>query len=299
MISTKSSRANYPARESAHAPAYYAEHQLNCDFWFKLVDIRRLVTDDLLGVIEELKLLRNVHYADRPVSLYGGMVDLPLVVTRPDGRRFFDSDERESITDGRLWAEWDSEATAGLGAIEREIRENLLGSAVWSALEPTARTFIATGEQLFRAHRGDPGFDFASVIGSFGKALEVQCNSTLRRALQHAPLNARLAKIHDVTRDVTEGRPLSLGELAHAVGGEREMNKALRQLLAPGAWFTGSLPAILEDFARVRNPGAHAERVDRDTATRWRDRLMGVGCNGDFVELARTNVRSNIGANVR
>ena len=41
-------------------------------------------------MIAELKVLRNVHYNDRPVSLFGGMVDLPLIVTRPDGRRFFD-----------------------------------------------------------------------------------------------------------------------------------------------------------------------------------------------------------------
>jgi len=36
-------------------------------------------------VIEQLRQLRNVRYHDQRVSLYGGMVDLPLVVTRPDG----------------------------------------------------------------------------------------------------------------------------------------------------------------------------------------------------------------------
>jgi hypothetical protein len=40
-------------------------------------DIRRLVADDTPAVMEELKRLRNTRYHDRPVSLYGGMVDLP------------------------------------------------------------------------------------------------------------------------------------------------------------------------------------------------------------------------------
>ena len=280
--------------EAERIPAYYREHELNCDFWFRLVDIRRLVADDLLDVIEELKQLRNVHYNDRPVSLYGGMVDLPLVVTRPDGRRYFDPAERNAVTDATLWAEWDAARTAGLGAIEAELRDNLFGMNAWRALEPLTRTFVATGEQVFRAHRGDPGFDFAPVLMSFSKALEVQCNAILRGALERVPLLDRQAKIRDVTRDVTEGNPLSLGELARAIGGEQRLNAALMRTLDPRSaaqWFTSSLPAILDAFAEVRNAGTHAERVDRETATRWRNRLVGVGCAGDLVELGRVNVR--------
>jgi len=287
-----------PAAESAHVPAYYSRNRLNCDFWFQLVDIRRIVTDDLLGVIEELKQLRNVHYNDRPVSLYGGMVDLPLVVTRPDGRRYFDERERDTITGGALWAEWDAEHTAGLGAIEAELRDNLFGTSVWRALEPLTRTFIATGEQVFRAHRGDPGFDFAPVLGSFSKALEVQCNAIIRHALAGAPLLDRQAKVRDMTRDVTEGQTLSIGELARAIGGEQRLNVALQRALEPrtsAQWFTMSLPAMLDAFAEVRNAGTHAERVDRETATRWRERFVGVGCAGDFVELGRVKTRQGFG----
>jgi hypothetical protein len=72
-----------------------------CDCWFRLWDIRRLVLDDTLGVIAELKQLRNTHYHDRPVSIYGGMVDLPLVVTRPDAARWFDPATRALYIDGR------------------------------------------------------------------------------------------------------------------------------------------------------------------------------------------------------
>src|SRR5579862_3030757 len=70
--------------EEPHIPPYYSVERLSCDFWFGVADIRRLVADDTLAVVQELRALRNVHYNDRPVSIYGGMVDLPFLVTRPD-----------------------------------------------------------------------------------------------------------------------------------------------------------------------------------------------------------------------
>ena len=113
--------------DPAHVPDYYRHQSLRCDCWFKLLDIRRLAQDDTLAVIAELKRLRNVHYNDRPVSLYGGMVDLPLVVTREDETRFFDEESRDAIIGDRLWAEFDAEA-GGAGAMLRELRENLFGN---------------------------------------------------------------------------------------------------------------------------------------------------------------------------
>jgi hypothetical protein len=76
--------------EPDHLPAYYQKLDVVPDCWFALHDIRRLVSEDTLSVIHELRRLRNTGYHDQPVSLYGGMVDLPLLVTRPDGRRYFD-----------------------------------------------------------------------------------------------------------------------------------------------------------------------------------------------------------------
>lgn len=64
--------------ELERMPGYYEGHAI--DFWFRLFDLRRIVTGDTVEVIAELKKLRNTGYHDRPVSLYGGMVDLPLVV---------------------------------------------------------------------------------------------------------------------------------------------------------------------------------------------------------------------------
>jgi len=52
-----------------------------------------------------------------------------------------------------------------------------------------------------------------------------------------------------------------------------------------------NLPAILDDFRGVRNEGTHESRIDRATATRWRNRLLGVGCAGDFVELVKVRLK--------
>jgi hypothetical protein len=98
-----------PPEEAGHVPAYYRDKGFTCDFWFMVGDFRRLVTDDLPRVAAELRALRNVHYHDKPVSLYGGMADLPLLVTRPDGATFCDPDVRDTTTDGRLWLEYDAQ----------------------------------------------------------------------------------------------------------------------------------------------------------------------------------------------
>src|SRR4029079_16316112 len=94
--------------ETGFVPSYYREKNLNCDCWFQLWDIRRLVLDDTPPVVHELAKLRNVRYHGRPVSLYGGMVELPLLVTRDDEARYFDEETRERLTGGRHWVEFDA-----------------------------------------------------------------------------------------------------------------------------------------------------------------------------------------------
>jgi hypothetical protein len=279
--------AELTAKERERAPAYYAERELNCDFWFKLGDIRRLVVDDTLLVIEELKKLSNVHYNDRPVSLYGGMVDLPLVVTRQDRISFFDETERERLTDGRLWAELDAEAGTGLAATERDLRENRFGDQLWTALEPGARTFIATGERIYREHRGDAAFDFAPVLSSFAKAIEVQANAILRRTWPSIAPKLRLMNFDGNTVDLGDYGSLDLGKLAKAIAGDKELNAALIRQVHHGKWFAEILPVVIDAFRDVRNPGTHSVLIDRATATQWRERLIGVGCAGDLIELAK------------
>jgi len=278
------------AADPSHTPAYYRESGRDCDCWFQLGDIRRLVADDTVAVVEELRQLRNVHYNDRPVSLYGGMVDLPLVVTRPDGRRFFDDDACAVLPEGQLWVEFDAES-GGLGLMQRDLRENLFGDQVWLSLEPVSRTFVATAEKIFRDHRGDESLDFQAVLGPLGKAVEVEANARLRQALRGAPDAARRANVDGQTVDLRQGRPLSLGQLAHAIGGERALNDYLTRSLEHGAWFAGQLPAILDALAQERNPGSHATRIPRDTARKWREQIIGVGCEGVLPALARCRVK--------
>ena len=270
--------------DPAHVPAYYRKQQLACDCWFQLWDIRRLVQDDTLAVVAELRHLRNIHYSDRPVSIYGGMVDLPLVVYRDDGVRYFDKAERDRLLDGKCWVQFDAE-NGGSGDLERRLREDLFGEAAWTSLDVGTRGFIATAERIFRDNRGNAAFDFAPVITSFAKALEVETNRRMRQGLARAPVAARLAQIDGETIDVTT-RSLTLGQLARALGGERELQKALTDRMHDGRWLTGDFAVTIDGLREVRNPGAHEARVDRATAVLWRDRLVGVGCEGVLARLA-------------
>ena len=43
---------------------------------------------------------------------------------------------------------------------------------------------------------------------------------------------------------------------------------------------TGAFAAALDQFRDVRNRGTHEVRIDRRTATHWRNQLLGVGCAG-------------------
>ncbi len=165
-----------------HIPPIYRPKDIHCDCWFRIWDIRRLVSDDTLAVVNELRKLRNTAYHDNPVSLYGGMVNLPLIVTRPDGERYFESDVRAQLTGGKYWVEFDGEHS-GIGLTERDLRENSFGEDNWARLDPAVRTFIATSEKIYRDQRNDVSFDFSSVLIGFAKAFEVQTNILLKQAM--------------------------------------------------------------------------------------------------------------------
>ena len=285
-----------PPDEQAHVPAYYGAKELKCDFWFMVGDFRRLVIDDLPLVAAELQRLHNVHYHDKPVSIYGGIRELPLLVTRPDGTEFFRADEREAVTGGKLWLEWEQEHGAGLSAVQADLRDNVLGENVWNALEWTARTSLAQGERLYRDHRNEPGYDFSDVILSFAKALEVQVSRVLRDGASKLAPAVRTVSLNDRQVDLVGARGLTLGQMARAIGGERELAAGLTKALENGAWFTGQLPAILDDLTEVRNAAAHSDgQVGRDVATRWRNRLLGVGSHGDIAQLAAVRLKRGAG----
>lgn len=277
--------------EADHVPAYYRAKHLHCDCWFLLWDIRRLVTDDTASVVRELARLRNTRYHDQPVSIYGGMVDLPLIVTNTAEDRYFEASIRDHATEGKYWAEFDAERV-GIGAMERELRENVLGDSAWGGLSPAARSFIATGEKIYRDHVSEPAFDFAPVILEFSKAIEVHCNFLLRRVLGAAPPDLRRLNVDGHTAELSELPPLSLFDLQRFIGGRRETVQYLCGRLQKGEWFTGSLPAVLGQFADTRNKAAHRERINRETAAYWRERLLGVGCHGEFAMLGQAQLRT-------
>ena len=278
------------SEEEGSVPDYYARNGLKCDCWFQLWDIRRLVWDDTTAVVTELAKLRNTRYNDRPVSIYGGMVDLPLIVSSEDQTAWFDAGTRERYTGGRYWAEYDAERTA-VGEMQRELRENRFGTAAWSALDPAARGFIASAESTFRRHRADPAFDLGSVVVALANAMEVQTNALLRAAMRNAPDPLRLANVEGRTVDIAREGPFSLGQVARLIAGDRARCDHIRAKLEQGEWFVSSLPPILEDLAEKRNPAAHGGTLAREDAMRLRDRLVGVGAIGDLLRLAQVRPR--------
>jgi hypothetical protein len=278
------STGDMTVEDPENVPAYYRKNALACDCWFQLWDIRRLVQGDTLAVVAELRHLRNVHYNDRPVSIYGGMVDLPLIVYRDDEVQYFDEGERDRLLDGKHWVEFDLE-NSGSGALERSLRDDLFGDAAWTSLDVGTRAFVATAERIYRDIRGNAALDYSPVIGSLAKAIEVEANRRLRLGLAKAPPSARLAKLSDETVDVTR-RSLTLGDLARALGGEPQLQKALMARLNDGHWFTGEFAVAIDGLREIRNPAIHETRLDRGTAAHWRDRIVGVGCDGILRRLS-------------
>lgn len=228
------------AADAAHVPPHTPSAGFSCDCWFRLRDVRALVPGDLKGVAAELSRLRNTHYHDKAVSLHGGMVELPLLVTRPDWRRYFQDGERDLLADGQRWVRFDAEQ-GGVGALEATLRDDHLGELAWHGLDAAARRFLAT-------------------------------------ALADAPRPARLVHIDGRTVELPGALPLPLGVLAGALGGESALPAQLRRVLTDGAWCTGELAVVLDQFALVRNAAAHGEPVTRAAAVQWRNRLLGVGC---------------------
>ncbi len=280
--------------ERDHMPRYYEGHE--ADFWFRLWDIRRLVAKDPPATIEELKKLRNLRYHDRPVSLYGGIVDLPLIVTREDGTTWF-ADVAE-LTEGRRWAERDAELRGETERLAAELRDNLLGPDIWEALEPSSRTFLTTAEAIFRARRDDPGFDFAGAAVEYTKAVETELNGlvfpVLRRVLGRAPAERREVYASGTLLDLGGRVPhQGLGALRHLLEREETVRGALRTGLPQDwTWIEGVLPHQLEPVLELRNPAAHSRSVRREEMGRWRQDLLGIGCEGLLVRIARAKLRS-------
>lgn len=276
-----------PSRSQGQIPRYYADKSLNCEAWFLLEDIRLLVSDDMPGTLLELSRLRNARYHDKPVSIYGGMTELPLLVTRADGARYFDLEERDAFTGGRPWVVADAERS-GLGALMQTLRDDLLGQRAWESLAPATRIFIATAEEIFRSHRHDPVFDFSPVLVEICKAVEVECRRVIPRLLADAPTHIAAMSVNGLIIDLRESQTLTVGQIVRALAHEDERTQWLTK--AHGArvqWLLGSGAAVLDELAEFRNPAAHETVLRRERAQELRNRWLGIGSVGHFVELAR------------
>jgi hypothetical protein len=276
--------------EREHMPAYYRDREVDC--WFRLADIRRLIAGDGPATNEELRNLLNVRYHHRPVSIYGGMIELPLVVERQDGAAWFaDADE---LTGGRRWVVRDSEMRGETERLSAELRDNLLGQEIWEALHPTSRTFLTTGEAVFRSRREDPGFDFSPTAVEYCKAIETELNAAIFPAVQ-----PRMARRPSAEREIPDGKGTidlgrsvprqTIGSVRHLLMTRPEMKRAVKEAFPDrdATWLTGTLPDELEPLLALRNPAAHDERITRERIATWRQKILGIGCEGLLVRIVR------------
>ena len=283
--------------EADHMPEYY--RQQRADLWFRIVDLRRIVANDTVEVIEELKKLSNTRYHDRPVSLYGGMVELPLIVTRSDERQWFP--EATSLTDGKLWVQHDADLGGQTALTAVELRDNLFGSTIWSAIDPTTRTLLASADAVYRQRRDDPGFDFSVPAIGWAKAVEAELNALLFPLIRAALSGASYA---DRTANV-DGKPLDLGAvvahqplgtivnlLKHDDAMRRGVHTAFTNV-NDAKWLLSELPAHLRPIVDVRNPAAHSARLERGDVVELRSSILGIGSEGLITQIARVRLRAS------
>jgi hypothetical protein len=176
--------------------------------------------------------------------------------------------------------------------------QRFFGRAVWSAFEPATRTFLTSAEAVFRTRRDDPAFDFSGPAVEYAKAVETELSALifprLRKRLERA-----MAKDRDV---VVDGRRIdlgarvthqSLGTILHLLEHDTAVARALGAAFshADAGWLRGTAPRELRGLLELRNPAAHSEAVSRERVEQVRAQVMGVGCEGILVRLARAKGR--------
>jgi hypothetical protein len=280
--------------EFGHMPDYYRDHPV--DFWFRLFDLRRIVTGDTLEVITELKKLRNRGYHDRPVSLYGGMVDLPLIVLSETQSSWFA--DADALNDGALWAQRAAEQRSEAQRMATELRDNLFGRELWPLLSPPTRSFLAAAEAEFRAHRDDAGFDLSGAAIAYAKAIETELNATVFPALcaqfVGKPPHEREVREEGRLLDLGGAVPhQSLGSIVHLLEHQDLVQAAVRRAMPVDQnWVLGLLPRELGPIRDLRNPGAHSEATTAGAIEAARRRILGIGCEGLLEKLVRTRMRA-------
>jgi hypothetical protein len=194
----------------------------------------------------------------------------------------------------------DADLRGQTAAMARELRENLLGPAVWSTLDPATRTFLASADAVYRERRDDPGFDFSVPAIEYSKAVEAELNELIFPLIR-GPLSS--TSYADRTANV-DGRPLDLaGDVAHQPLGalvnllkhNDAMKRGVKLAFAntnDAKWLLGELPSHLDPVVAIRNPAAHSARLERQDVAELRSRILGIGCEGLITQIARVRLRA-------
>lgn len=279
-----------------HVPSYYLDNEWPIDFWMKLRDIRCVVLDDTRQACREMGNLLNVRYDRKPVSIYGGMVDIPLIVEPRWPHLWFA--EREAMTGGSIWAEFDASIRSETSRYAKELRAHMFGRRIWDAMEPESRRFLAAGEAIFRARSEDPNFDFSTVVVEYAKAVETELNAllfpTIREAMAKEPIEERLVDLYE-KKEIDLGTVVlhqGIGSIRHLLTENRRFKDIVwSKLRACSKFLTEDLPPHLEELGRYRNPGAHKLSFDSAAIEDVRNRILGIACEGLLVKIVNGKIR--------
>ena len=251
---------------------------------------------DLAGTELEIQKLRNTIKPEKPVSMYGGIADAPMIVTREPPVRWFE--DNEELTGGQLWAQLEAQLRGESKRVARQLRDNLFGPGLWRAMEPASRTFLTSAEAVFRSRIDDPGFDFSTVAIEYAKAVEVELNAlifpALRSLLSGRPPKQR--EIHGSHSRLDLGRPVrhqTMGAIAHYLEEAGLVRKGIWTALKHDAeWILSEeFNAVLGRLLKLRNPAAHWEVTMGDMVSEQRAELLGIGCEGFLVRLIQAKLR--------
>ena len=280
--------------EKSHIPDYVLKHE--SAFWFRLRDLRQVVSGDLAGTELEIQRLRNIIKPRKPVSMYGGIADAPMIVRREPPVDWFE--DNEELTGGQLWAQLEAQLRGESKRVARQLRDNLFGPRLWRAMEPASRTFLTSAEAVFRSRADDPSFDFSTVAIEYAKAVEVELNALIFPALRWplADKPPKRRELHGTHGRLDLGKPVrhqTLGAIAHYLSHVGLVRKGVWTALKGDAeWLLSEdTREALENLLELRNPAAHWEVTMADMVGKHRAGLLGIGCEGLLVRIIQAKIR--------
>jgi hypothetical protein len=92
---------------------------------------------------------------------------------------------------------------------------------------------------------------------------------------------------------MTPSRVCPLGTILRLLQHDDAVARAPRTTFSPvdAGWLRGTAPSELKGLLELRNPAAHSEAVSRERVEQVRAQVMGIGCEGILVRLARAQTR--------